>query len=1059
MKRFLLAVTMVLTALYLAVIPAHASGFSSANIIGGGSQVRGEFKGSHGGSSDTYYSRTHSGTGASRVITETMKKSWSKQYALMESGIADPLSDTDYESVHFAHARIMIALKKVGNENVVLRLFPVLSDWTKEGDAYKTSSIFNLVYSNEYSTYGWMSTYGGYEKGITEHDQCHIYTSSDPDNRTVDMYEGRNFLKWGTDDTPIYQTFDFIFDCYKGYVYGYIDGRLIATKINATHFDNFYGYTITGTADESGFANGTKLWFKYDTERPGETLYVDTDDYTVRLEDVLADAGLADNNGDPHQIMESDHVADYIFAGDTDYNYYDTYERRDSNGDTLSITAEKLKTSSGNVAQLYGGCYYKGKDWPGYAYGKGVIHVSFDQKINKKLNSGSNAASSNYTCKVLSQDNTAYNLFYMQPVGDNKMQVTLEKQQGNSNPKVTLDKDFNGTIHYDVILYGKHYTTDPVTTQSQAMGYYFADGQYIGSYKINRGSDASTAGTDTWWTPTQLLLYSDNTANVTYSNYKIAVYDENKNAEDIVAELDGSALSLTDIELTEGEGAYADCFTVSGRISGNSNNIPANAKAYICVYDTNNKLLDCDMTVCSNSGIITSKRFRQSYNGTAPSCSKIFFWDGMSPITTKGEILHRIDPLTYATEVSYDNGMSWYKLNYTADHSGVTEYSYPVENREILQGTIRDRDNIFIKITNGSYCGSVINIEDCVFDTVTLTKGENKIGYAFLAAKPESYILSPKFKKGYTPSYAAGYTRVIYTEDQEVTLHIPDNARYLYVYNNSLDEINVPSAITFSKSGTATQNSGVRIATWNIGHFSLGVNSYSTIAASDYAEKRAEYEDYINNVINADVISLNEYSEYFIRDSIRARDSIFSSYPTRYEGEQRSYSCNAIYGKTGFLSNMTAHNFACYTAAGGSGSVNPTNYYYITSDLNVNGQTVKLVSVHLYYTDNPQTLAVQAINELINTFSNDERVILMGDWNSTYDKFEIFANAGYSLANTDGLLATYSECQDSKYDTDIVDGYGSYDNIIYKGVNVSDFGLAGCKLSDHYGIYCTVTVD
>ena len=1063
MKRFLAVMITISAILTLAVIPVHASGFSSANILDGASQVRGEFKASHGSSGDEYYTRSQSGTGANRVITDTMNKAWKKQYALMESGIADPLDGTDHDKVHFAHARIKIAVKKVNNEYVVLRLFPVQSDWTKEGDASRGKSIFNLVYSNEYSTYGWMSVYGtitsGSSKipaGVTEYDRCHIYTSTDPSSTATKSYEGRNFLRSGTTDTPDYQTFDFIFDCYKGYVYGYIDGRLIATKVNGTYFDNFYGYTICGTGDETCFAEGTKVWFKYDTERPGETLYVDTDDYTVRLEDVLVDAGLASKNSDPHNIMESDHVADYVFAGDTDYNYYDTYERRDSNGNPVSITAEKLKTGSGNVAQLYGGCYYKGYDWPGYANGKGVIHVSFDQKINKKLNSGSNVASSSYFCKVTAQGSKSYDLFSLEPDGSNKMKITLEKQQGSGNPQITLDKDFNDTIHYDIILYGKHYNTYPETSAAEAVGYYFADGQYIGTYTINRGADAATAGTDEGWTPTQLLLYSDNTANVTYSNYKIAVYDENKNAMELVNKIDGSQLSWTDISLN----AYGNGFTVSGRVAEGATSVPAGAKAYVGIYDEDGKLLDCDSVAYTSGSGITSK----SFGDVAPAYAKLYLWNGFEPVTEEQKILFDIDPLTYYVKVSYDNGMTWTKTNYRADYSDAAEYSYPVANREILQGTIRDNDNIFIKITNGSYQGSVINIEDTVYDTVTLTKGVDYMGYAFLAAKPEVYTNSSKFPSGVCPTYAAGYTRVRYTDDQQITLSIPDNARYLYLYNNGISDDTheyedcFPSAITFSRSGNSAQNSDtIRLATWNIGHFSLGEYSSSRIDSLGFTA--SDYQDYINTAINADVIGLNEYSASFT-SSQYARNAVFGSYPTRYEGVQNSYSCNAIYAKSGVnITNMQKNNFACYTAAGGSGTVKPTDYYYVTSDLTINGQTVKLVSVHLYYQDNPQTLAIQAINELISTFSGYDKVILMGDWNSTYDKFQIFQNAGYSVAQTDSRLATYGPCQGKKYNTDIVDGYGPYDNIIYKGVTVSNFGLAGTKLSDHYAIYCDVTVD
>ena len=85
---------------------------------------------------------------------------------------------------------------------------------------------------------------------------------------------------------------------------------------------------------------------------------------------------------------------------------------------------------------------------------------------------------------------------------------------------------------------------------------------------------------------------------------------------------------------------------------------------------------------------------------------------------------------------------------------------------------------------------------------------------------------------------------------------------------------------------------------------------------------------------------------------------------------------------------------------------------------------------------------------------------MMGDFNVTYDKFRIFQNAGYGIAQTDSMLSTYGPCQGSKkYYVDKSEGYGSYDNIIYKGVNVSNFALGGTKLSDHYGLYCDITVE
>ena len=434
----------------------------------------------------------------------------------------------------------------------------------------------------------------------------------------------------------------------------------------------------------------------------------------------------------------------------------------------------------------------------------------------------------------------------------------------------------------------------------------------------------------------------------------------------------------------------------------------------------------------------------------------------MEPVTAEAKIMLRVDPMTYYMEVSYDNGMSWNKTDYRADSSDVTEYSYPLENREILSGTVRSFDNIYID-TKGEYAGSLIKVEKSVFDTVTLTKGEGDLGYAFLAAKPEVYKNSRKLPEGYSPTYAAGYTRVIYTDDQEVTLTIPDNAKYLYLYNNGKDSNTnayrsyVPSAVTFSKSGNTPNTNKVRIATWNIGHFCLGSYTYSTIDSLGFTAQ--EYKDYIN-AIDADVVSLNEYSAMF-KSGVEARSAIFSDYPTAFIGEQNQYTCNAIFARSGLLSNMQVHYFDCYAGVTtGDNTDKPTDHYYITSDLNINGQTVKFVNVHILYTDEPQDLAVEAINELIDVFENEDRVILLGDCNVTYGRFRIFQDAGYGIAETARGFATYGPCQGStKYYVDKSEGYGSYDNIIYKGVTVSDFALGGSKLSDHYGLYCDVTVE
>jgi len=521
MKKLLSAFLTASVLASFAVIPAHASGFSSANISSSG--YRDELKGNSGSSSN--YSREQTGSGASRVVLCTMKKAFNSRNRIIDNATGSQID------AHFVHARTMFSIKQVGSEKIVFRINAMNPEWSSNDNP-----IFNIVVPSSGGT-GYISAYGGTGKGVSDNDQCFYYTG---ETGTESANGARDCVNHVSGDTPEYQVMDLIFDCEKGYAYCYIDGRLIVTHTNAIkNADGVYrGYSIIGSNSETVNAEGTKLWVKFDPERPGETVYVDTDDYTVRLEDVILDAGLATTNGDPHQIMESAAVEDYIFAGTFSADETITYERRDSNGDPVSVTAEKVKADYGNVSQLYGGVYHKDHDWPGYANGKGVFRVSFDQKINAEMNNGDEAASDNYSFRLRAQGGKNYELLYMSPEdGTGKMKLTLIQQQGDGNTKVVLDKDFNDTIHYDMVFYGKHYSASPATDAVDAMGYYFVDGQYIGSYKLDRGSNAATPGTDEWWTPTQLYLYSNNTANVTYSNYKIAVYDENKDAEELVEEI------------------------------------------------------------------------------------------------------------------------------------------------------------------------------------------------------------------------------------------------------------------------------------------------------------------------------------------------------------------------------------------------------------------------------------------------------------------------------------------------------------------------------------------
>jgi endonuclease/exonuclease/phosphatase (EEP) superfamily protein YafD len=113
----------------------------------------------------------------------------------------------------------------------------------------------------------------------------------------------------------------------------------------------------------------------------------------------------------------------------------------------------------------------------------------------------------------------------------------------------------------------------------------------------------------------------------------------------------------------------------------------------------------------------------------------------------------------------------------------------------------------------------------------------------------------------------------------------------------------------------------------------------------------------------------------------------------------------------------------------------------VCGDLYVNGVVVKLICAHT--TSSAIKICRAQINELIQKFEKNERVIMCGDWNTT--NFSQFKKAGYSMAN-DGTKITYPS---KSY---------ALDNIVAKGVEITDVKVVKTDLSDHYPLVCRITI-
>ena len=243
------------------------------------------------------------------------------------------------------------------------------------------------------------------------------------------------------------------------------------------------------------------------------------------------------------------------------------------------------------------------------------------------------------------------------------------------------------------------------------------------------------------------------------------------------------------------------------------------------------------------------------------------------------------------------------------------------------------------------------------------------------------------------------------------------------------------------------EDSGIVLCTWNIAHYYAYGSAKNVIDGAIYEEKLKAFRTVLYDSINADIISLNEYSSNFGVDKTRVAHKsavvLFDKYKTKYEGgaTRRGIAHNAMY------SNVRMREFKKRPFE----FIKTTKYkkshkdfYYLTSDMFIDGKTVKLVCVYLTHSKKDPSLVQPQISELIEAFKGEERVVICGDFNtSNYSKFK---KAGYTLAN-DGSIVTF-------YKT-----FKPLDNIVTKGVRISEVRTVKTELSDHYPLVCRLSID
>lgn len=252
----------------------------------------------------------------------------------------------------------------------------------------------------------------------------------------------------------------------------------------------------------------------------------------------------------------------------------------------------------------------------------------------------------------------------------------------------------------------------------------------------------------------------------------------------------------------------------------------------------------------------------------------------------------------------------------------------------------------------------------------------------------------------------------------------------------------------------------MKIAVWNIGHFSGGNGQKTAIPQEKLDVAKATFRHYINEAIGADVIGICEHSAMLcnadqppISGPIFAKDALFDAYAISYEGAQHNYSGNAVFAKADTaLTGVRRKIFTCNESAKITHTdvIRASDYYYLKGTVSVGGAPVTLVVCHLAFDmkRNPDTVNIDQIRELIEVLKNEERVIIAGDFNCRdFAQFDLFRAAGYALGN-DGSLITCPTASSNK----------ALDNIIVKGVTVTNVRVHETALSDHHALSADITL-
>lgn len=385
---------------------------------------------------------------------------------------------------------------------------------------------------------------------------------------------------------------------------------------------------------------------------------------------------------------------------------------------------------------------------------------------------------------------------------------------------------------------------------------------------------------------------------------------------------------------------------------------------------------------------------------------------------------------------------------------------------DYLKSVYVDKNGVYKLCTNGdfsSYCIPEEKFKEYSYLTVKSRKIRSTKVY-ILKKNPQ--------KDGEQVQYSNYYCQQVpVAKGVKLDILIPSDAKYIVIPYKSNDKIIKPVSINLCKTKdvsyiqtlphiTSSRDSSItshRFVHWNIGHFSQGKYSHSTIIKKNYSIKYHAFKNFINNYCLDSHCLFNEYDETFANiDGVNiSADTVLFDGKRSYAIFPRSvtfgYNKLAAFWKDGVID----YRYGVFESLKGVKNKKGMLEYgtgYCISQYAIGESDFYVMSFHAPPSISQEEYKALFI-EILKICSKYRNVILVGDFNRhRIPDFELLTDAGFIILNDKRKTCPGGRC--------------IFDWVLYrcKDVILSDFKVYteavdgnGDLLSDHLPLGFTVT--